>query len=127
MIVQQVDCLNVEIGRVNLLPDSHLHLLAHQVGKCSGNRFSHWPFNPVRDFELACAGRRADFKAVQTNFRAALCAGRNPPCKAAILVPIRYRRQFKSIRMVSRLSECVRFALRIPFAKSVRRQLSLSP
>jgi hypothetical protein len=35
LIAKQIDCLNVEIGRINLLAYSHLDLLAHQI--CEGS------------------------------------------------------------------------------------------
>src|SRR4051812_14771892 len=57
----------MEISRIDLLADTHLDLLAHQIGKGPANRLPHYPFHAPGDLELTSAGRASNFKAVQAD------------------------------------------------------------
>ena len=48
-VVQEVNGFDMEIGRVDLLADPHLHLLALQIGEGPLDRLLHWPFNAASD------------------------------------------------------------------------------
>src|SRR2546427_282861 len=67
MIHEQVDGLNVEIGRVDLLSDAHLDLLSHKIGKGAVNRLPHQPLDATSDLELSSAGRATDLKPVEAD------------------------------------------------------------
>ena len=64
-VAQQVDRFDVEVGRVHLLSDAHLPLLALEVGERPVDRLPHRPFDAPCDLQLARSRRATDLQAIE--------------------------------------------------------------
>src|SRR5262245_11531061 len=67
-ISQEIDGLNMKIGRIKQLTNTHFHFSSLQIGKCALEGFSSSAIDSARHAEIASSGGYAHLESVEADF-----------------------------------------------------------